>query len=71
MYDVQMNGLVDAVIGDVQIDGQPQICHAGEAVAPDALVGDVTDEAFNHVQPRRAGRSEMHDEAAGCRASHF
>jgi len=31
---------IDVVLGDVQIDGQFQLGHAGEAVAPDALVGD-------------------------------
>ena len=40
-----------------------ELCHAGKAVALDALVGDVAKEALDHVQPRRAGRGEMHDEA--------
>ncbi len=36
---------------------------AGEAVAPDALVGDVAKEALNHVQPRCAGGREVDDKA--------
>ena len=54
---------VDVVMGDVKIDGQFQLCHAGEAVAPDAVVGDVAEEALGHVEPRCAGRGEVHDEA--------
>jgi class 3 adenylate cyclase len=54
---------IDVVMGDIQIDGQLQLGHAGEAVAPDALIGDVAEEALDHVQPRCARRSEVHDEA--------
>ncbi len=54
---------IDVVMGNIQIDGQLQFCHAGKAVAPDALVGDVAKEALDHVQPRGAGRGEVHDEA--------
>lgn len=42
---------IDVVMGDIQIDGHLQFRHAGEAVAPDALVGDVAKEALDHVQP--------------------
>ena len=40
-----------------------RLTKAVEAVAPDALVGDVVEEALDHVQPRCAGRGEVHDEA--------
>jgi hypothetical protein len=39
------------VLSDVQVDGQFEFGHAGEAVATDALVGDVAEEALDHVQP--------------------
>jgi hypothetical protein len=44
---------VDVVMGNVQVDGQFQLGHAGEAVAPDALVGDVAEEALDHCIFRR------------------
>ena len=61
---VQMKGLGLALwCGDVQVDGQLQFGHAGEAVALDAVLGDVAEEALDHVQPRGAGGREVHDEA--------
>lgn len=43
---------VEVVMGNVRVDGRFQFGHAGEALAPDALVGDFAEEArstlFNH-----------------------
>ena len=50
-------------MGDVLIDGAIQFGHAGEDAAADALLGDVAEEALDHVQPRRGGGREVHDEA--------
>ena len=54
---------IDVVLGNVEVDRQFQLCDAEEAVAPDALVGDVAKEALNHVQPRCAGGREVDDKA--------
>jgi hypothetical protein len=43
------------MMGHVQVDSQFQLGHAGEAVAPNAFVGDVAEEALDKVQPRRVG----------------
>lgn len=50
---------IDVVMGDIQIDGQLQLGHVGEAIAADALVADVAEEALDHVRPRSAGRREV------------
>ena len=54
---------VGVVHGDVFVDGGFEFSDAGEAAATDALVGDVAEEAFDHVQPRRAGGGEVHVKA--------
>jgi len=53
------------VVGDVQLEGQFELIHAGETVSPDALVGDgnVAEEYLHDVRPRRADRGEVHNEA--------
>ena len=50
MLDVLGNGLLEFV-------------HACEAVAPDAVLGDVAEEPLDHVEPGGAGGREVHDEA--------
>jgi hypothetical protein len=35
---------VDVVMGRTRLDGQFKLVHAGQAVAPDSLVGDVAEE---------------------------
>ena len=49
--------------GDIGVDGGLQFGNAGEHAAPNAVVGDVSEEAFDHVEPGRAGRGEVHMEA--------
>lgn len=53
---------VGVVVGHVQIDRQFQFGHAGKAVASDAVLVDVAEEALDHVQPRCAGGRGVHDE---------
>lgn len=57
---------IDVVMGNVQIDGPFQFGHAGEAIVPDELAGDVVEEALD-FEPRGAGRGEVHDEARATR----
>ena len=47
------------VRGDVLVDGCLQLGHAGEYAAPNTLVRDVAEEAFNHIEPGRTGRREV------------
>ena len=64
-------GGIDAMMIDIQVDGEFQLHHAGELVAADALVGDVAEESPDHVQPRGAGWGEAHSSVyrARCFAS--
>ncbi|MDT4871323.1 hypothetical protein FQZ97_1064460 [compost metagenome] len=41
---------------DVLRDGLLKFGHAGEAVAPDPVLGDIAKKALDHVQPRAVGR---------------
>lgn len=54
---------VEVVLADVALDSCHELLDAAEDTAPDALDGDVAEEALDHVQPRRAGRREVHVEA--------
>ena len=54
---------VVVVMLDVLGDGLLKIVHGCEAVAPDPVLGDVTKEPLDHVQPGGAGGREVHDEA--------
>ena len=47
------------VLQQVVVDGGLQITDAGVAAASDAFRGDFGEEAFDEVQPGRAGRREM------------
>jgi hypothetical protein len=49
----------DVLAARLQLDGPFRFDHAGEAVAANAPVGDVTKEPLDDVQPRRAGPSEV------------
>ncbi len=48
---------------EVFVDGGFQIVDAGVTAAADAPCGNLGKEAFDHVQPRRAGRCEVQLEA--------
>jgi hypothetical protein len=45
--------------GDVIVDGRFEVSEAGEHAATNALVGDVSEETLDHIQPGRTGGSEM------------
>ena len=49
--------------GDVIVDGRFEVSEAGEHAATNALVGDVSEETLDHIQPGRTGGSEMDVEA--------
>jgi len=59
--DEGLGVLVVAV--DVVIDGSDEFFQAAKHAATQAVVSQVTKEAFYHVQPRAAGGREMHVEA--------
>src|SRR5260370_20917318 len=50
------------VFGEVAVDGDLQVGHTPEDAASDALAGDLGEEAFDEIQPRRRGRPEMQTE---------
>jgi len=54
---------VFVVMGNVGIDGRDQFWNAGEYAATQLLGRNVMEESFNHVQPRRRRRREMHGDA--------
>lgn len=47
------------VVLSVEPDLGEQLAHAGEGVAPDGLLGDEGEPAFDRVEPRGTGRSEV------------
>ena len=49
-------------MGDVLVDGGYQFRHAGEHATAQPLVGNIPEEPFDHVQPRRRGGREVHVE---------
>ena len=51
------------MFGEVFVDRDLQVREAFEDAAPDALAGDLGEEALDHVQPGRRGRGEMEMEA--------
>lgn len=63
-------GLVVVPI-DVVADGHNELFEVPEDAAPDALLSQVAEEAFAHVQPRGGSGREVHTEAAVplCRSS--
>ena len=50
------------VFGEVAVDGDLQVGHTPEDAASDALAGDLGEEAFDEIQPRRRGGREMQTE---------
>jgi len=48
------------VVSNVFVDGSDQFRHAGDHAAAQALIGDVAEEALDHVQPRRRCGREVH-----------
>ena len=58
---------------DVGADGHDEFFQIAEDAAPEPIVSEVAKETFHHVQPRRAGRSEVEMKARMSRqpALHF
>src|ERR1700687_4854649 len=56
---------------DIVEDGSNQFAHAPEGSPPDALVGNLGEEAFHQVQPRSAGGGEVPVIAGVCRKPCF
>ncbi len=54
---------VGVVLSDVSFNGLDQLVDIRKATASDLLLSDVSKEALDHVEPGRAGRSEMNMEA--------
>src|ERR1035441_3508918 len=54
---------VFVVMIDVVEHGADQFLHAAKGCAAQAILRQVAEEAFYHVQPRTAGRREVHMEA--------
>ena len=50
-------------MSDVLLDGPDQIGNAAEDTSSNALRGELAEEAFDEIQPGRAGRSEVYVEA--------
>ena len=48
------------MFGDVIVDRGNQFCFATEYAAAYSLIGEITEESLNHVEPGSAGRREMH-----------
>ena len=47
------------VVGEVTVDRDLEVKHASEDAAPDALAGDLSEEALDEVQPRAGGRCKV------------
>ena len=54
---------IGVVVQEIVVDRGFQLCHAGEGTAPDALAGDLGEEALDEVQPGGARRREVQLEA--------
>jgi len=50
-------------MGDVVLDSGDQFWNAGKNAATNPVLCDVAKEAFDHVEPRSTGRSEVHVDA--------
>ena len=48
--------------GDVLLDGDNQFGDAAKHAIAQAFGGEITEESFDHVEPGRRGRREMHME---------
>lgn len=51
------------MLRDVSFNGLDQLVDISEAAASDLLLGDVSEEALDHVEPGSTGGSEMNMEA--------
>jgi len=54
---------IPVVVRDVSLDSRNQILNAAEDAASNGLRRNITEEPFYHIEPRCAGRSEMHVKA--------
>ncbi len=54
---------IAVVVFDIVLDRVNEFRHAGEHTAFDCILAQVAEEAFDHVQPRGTGRSEVHMES--------
>ena len=48
------------VMIDIAVDGFDELDDISEHPAPKSVHGEIPKEAFHHIQPRRAGGSEVH-----------
>ena len=55
--------------GDVIVDGRFEVSEAGEHAATNALVGDVSEETLDHIQPGGTGGSEITPPAISVQGS--
>lgn len=53
---------VVVVMSDVFVDGSHEFWHAGEHATAQAVLGDVSEEPFDHIEPRRRRWREMYVE---------
>ena len=53
---------IEVVDLDVALDCRDQIPNAREGASANSLVGEISEEALDHVEPRRSGRREVHVE---------